>query len=50
MRVTYTLADALKNSNEALLRCGKKEYGIIVWITKKEDYEEFVKIFKSYLV
>lgn len=32
---------------EALLRLGIKEYPVIVWMTEKDEYEEFIEIYKS---
>ena len=34
---------------EALTQLGIKEYPVIVWITKKDEYEEFIERYKQYL-
>ena len=32
---------------EALLRLGIKEYPVIVWMTEKDEYDDFVKNYMS---
>ena len=34
---------------EALTRLGVKEYPVIVWMTEKEEYDEFLKLFAEYV-
>ncbi|MBR6634042.1 MAG: ParB N-terminal domain-containing protein [Clostridia bacterium] len=34
---------------EALTRLGVKEYPVIVWMTEKEEYDEFLKMFAEYV-
>lgn len=34
---------------EALTQLGVKEYPVIVWITEKDEYEEFVERYRTYL-
>lgn len=34
---------------EALTRLGVKEYPVIVWMTEKEEYDEFMKLFAEYV-
>ena len=34
---------------EALIRSGIKEYYVIVWITKQNDYQQFVSNYSSYV-
>ena len=34
---------------EALTQLGVKEYPVIVWITEKDEYEEFIERYRKYL-
>lgn len=34
---------------EALTQLGVKEYPVIIWITEKQEYEEFTQRYRQYL-